>query len=170
MARSAPKVILNPKIVSILEQITRRHHSSQIMVRRSLIILKAAQGQQNKQIAAHLNLKRHTVGLWRTRFSKEIHRLDAAIATECKNSKLEEIVHEILSDKPRPGTPPNFTPEQVTQIIALACTPPCDCAVELSHWTPTTLAKEIIKRNIADSISPTSVWRFLKSGRLKTPS
>ncbi len=32
-----------------------------------------------------------------------------------------------LADAPKPGAPPKFTPEQICQIIALACEKPADC-------------------------------------------
>ncbi len=81
-------------------------------------------------------------------------------------NKLKELILDLLSDNPRPGAPPDFTPEQVTQIIALACSPPRDCGVELSHWTTTALAKEAVKQKIVDSISPASIGRFLKMRRI----
>jgi len=170
MARSAPSITLTQKVMSILEQFTRRRNAPQVMVKRAFIILEAA-GTQNKNsvLAKQVGVDIKTVGLWRRRWAKESFRIDAAIEKELPEKKLEELIVELLSDEQRSGTPPDFTPEQVTQIIALACTPPKDCEVELSHWTTTALAKEAIKRNIVDSISPASVGRFLKRGRPKTP-
>jgi len=73
-----------------------------------------------------------------------------------------------LSDLPRSGTPPKFTAEQLVQIMAVACEAPAESGRPVSHWTPPELADEVVKRQIVESISPSSVWRFLKSGRLKT--
>lgn len=101
--------------------------------------------------------------------AQESSRIDAALKNNCSDAQIQGIILDSLSDKPRPGAPPDFTAEQVTQIIALACSTPRDCGVELSHWTPGALAREAVKRKIVDSISPASVWRFFKRGGLKTP-
>jgi transposase len=153
--------------MSILEQFIRRRNAPQVMVKRAFIILRAAKNQENHLIAKEVGVTTRTVTLWRTRWFQESSRIDAAIAGDCKDNKLEELILNLLSDNPRPGAPPDFTPEQVTQIIALACSPPRDCGVELSHWTPTALAQEAVKRNIVDSISPATVGRFLNEANLK---
>ena len=64
-------------------------------------------------------------------------------------------------DDDRPGAPPKFTPEQMAGIIALACEPPADSGLPVSHWTPPELAREAIKRGLVESISPRQVDRFL---------
>jgi len=66
-----------------------------------------------------------------------------------------------LPNDERCGAPPKFTPERIAGIIALACEPPEDSAVPVSHWTPPELAREAIKRGIVESISPRRVDRFL---------
>ena len=76
-------------------------------------------------------------------------------------AELETRILAVLSDEPRSGAPPKFTPEQVVAIVALACEPPADSERPISHWTPTELAAEAIKRGIVDSISPRQVDRFL---------
>jgi hypothetical protein len=54
--------------------------------------------------------------------------------------------------------------------MALACEDPKASSLPISHWTPTELAKEAIRRGIVESISPRSVGRFLKGGRSPAPS
>jgi hypothetical protein len=78
---------------------------------------------------------------------------------------LRQLIEQTLSDAPRTGAPATFTPEQVCLLIALACEKPPE---HLSQWSRTSLVQEAIKRNIVDSISPTSIGRFLKSGADKT--
>jgi len=152
----------------ILEQFTRRRNAPQAMVKRALIILEAAKTQEKNAVLGKLiGIGVNAVGIWRRRWVEKSSTIDIAIKNDCSDKKLEEFVFEILSDKPRPGAPPDFTPEQVTQIVALACIPPKDCGIELSHWTPSALAREAIKRDIVDSISPASVGRFLKEADLK---
>jgi hypothetical protein len=67
----------------------------------------------------------------------------------------------VLSDEQRCGGPAKFSPEQVTAIIALACEPPADSGLPVSHWTPRELSREASKRGIVESISPRQVDRFL---------
>ena len=66
------------------------------------------------------------------------------------------------SDRQRPGTTKSFTVEQVVKIVALACESPEKSERPVSHWTPSELADEAIKRGIVEKISPRSVGRFLK--------
>lgn len=58
------------------------------------------------------------------------------------------MIINILSDRPRPGTPPTFTVEQAVQIIAIACENPQESQRQVSHWTPRELAQEVAKRGI----------------------
>jgi hypothetical protein len=80
---------------------------------------------------------------------------------------LRQLIEQTLSDAPRTGAPATFTPEQVCLLIALACEKPPE---HLSQWSRTSLVQEAIKRNIVESVSPTSIGRFLKSGTDKTAS
>ena len=76
---------------------------------------------------------------------------------------LEKLILTVLTDDARSGTPAKFTPEQVAAIIALACEPPAQSGPPVSHWTPTELAREAIKRKIVVTISPRHIDRFLAS-------
>jgi hypothetical protein len=81
------------------------------------------------------------------------------------------IVRGVLADAPRPGGPATFTPEQLCQIMAVACEPPGDSGRPISQWTPRELADEASKRGIVARISARTVGRFLVSGggRGQTP-
>lgn len=99
--------------------------------------------------------------MWRKRWLSASEKLEA-----CDKPKaLRELIESTLSDAPRPGAEPSFTPEEVCALIALSCETPPE---HLSEWSRTTLAEEAVKRGIVKSISPTSVGRFLKSGADKT--
>jgi putative transposase len=102
--------------------------------------------------------------LWRKRWLSATTELAAC---EGKPKALWQIIETTLADAPRPGIEPTFTAEQICQIIALACETPPEY---LSHWTRKTLAEEAVKRRIVETISPTTVGRFLKSGADKTAS
>lgn len=148
----------------ILEQIVRRASSPQAEVSRAKIILAAAAGRNNQQIADHLGLHLQTARAWRGRWAEAAERL-AAIESDGDEAALRAAVHELLSDAPRPGTPATFTPEQICQIVAVGCEPPAESGRPVTHWTPTELADEVIQRGIVSRISPRSVGRFLKRGR-----
>ena len=73
----------------------------------------------------------------------------------------------VLTDEPRPGAPGKFTPEQVTQILAVACEPPEKSGRPITHWTALELTDEVIKRGIVSSISPAQVSRYLREAALQ---
>ena len=59
-----------------------------------------------------------------------------------------------------------YSPEQIVQIVAVACEPPEKSGRPISHWSARELADEVKKRQIVKDISPRTVGRFLKTGRL----
>lgn len=73
-----------------LESQARKYTSSYYSVIRAKMILLAAQGQRNDQIAAGLSVPRQIVSKWRQRFFEE--RMAG------------------LADEPRTGRPPGFSP------------------------------------------------------------
>jgi putative transposase len=91
-------------------------------------------------------------------------------ADESSDKALTTVIVEALTDHPRSGTPATFTPEQIVQIVAVACEDPRDSGRPVSHWTPREVAEEVRKRGIVEAISTRSVGRFLKSGRFTAPS
>ena len=72
--------------------------------------------------------------------------------------------------RPAAGAPATFAPEQICAIVALACEPPEQSDLPLSHWSQSELAREAVRRGIVDSISHGSVGRFLKRGRPQAAS
>src|SRR6266849_2340805 len=68
MPKRATAVILNEKEQEGLLQITKRHRSEQQMVLRARIVLAAAHGSTNADIARELNVNVDTVRLWRDRW------------------------------------------------------------------------------------------------------
>lgn len=152
---------------TILERIVRRAQSAQCMVSRSKIILLADEGMGNQQIADELGMHVQTPRRWRNRWAEIAERLATAEA-ESTDKELHLMIEQVLSDQPRSGTPPTFTPEQICQIVALACEPPEESGRPVTHWTPAELADEAVKRKIVERISPRSVGRFLKGSRPET--
>jgi len=115
----------------------------------------------NQQIATQLGIYREQVRTWRGRWLAATDRLTAVEAQE-EEAALRDHLEAILVDAPRSGTPATFSPEQIIDIIAVACEDPQDSGHPLSHWTPSALRREVIKRQIVDSISSRQVGRFLK--------
>lgn len=165
-----PAVNLSDRLRAVLEHLARRQTSPQRLVRRVRIVLGAADGLNNAQIARQVGSSRGRVRLWRTRWLSAAPRLAAAATTADDARLLSALVADARDDAPRSGTPATFTAEQVVQLVALACEPPPSSDRPTSHWTPRELAEEAVTRGIVASISPRSVERFLGSGRPQPPS
>jgi len=147
----------------VLERIVRGHTSPQRLVRRARIVLRCADGHNNKQVSEAVGVYREAVREWRARWLEHSERL-AAVELEDDDKALSVAIEEVLSDAPRSGTPATFTPEQVVQIVALACEDPKESGRPVTHWSTPELAREAVKRGIVPSISPRSVGRFLGRG------
>ena len=159
-----PLIELSTRQFELLHQLTRRQSASQQLVRRARIVLLAASGANNSHIGAQLDLARGNVRVWRQRWLAASSRLQA-LEAELDNKQLLEQIELLLADEARPGTPATFSPEQVVQIIALACEKPPDCGRPISHWSARELADEAIERGIVKQISARSVGRFLKTSQ-----
>lgn len=129
------------------------------------MILKIGEGTSNREVARQMGKDRWTVIGWRKRWLKMGAKLKAAQAEGVEEKALKRVIAEALSDEPRSGAPPRFTPEQIVQIVALACEKPEESGRPISHWAPRELKEEVVKRGIVETISVRSVGRFLKSGR-----
>ncbi len=143
-----------------LERIVRRHTSSQRLVRRARIVPACADGHNNEQVSESVGVYREAVREWRARWMGESQRL-AASEAEGDDEVLSAAIAGVPADAPRSGAPATFAPEQVVQIVALACEHPEESGRPVTHWTTPELAAEAVKRGIVDSISPRSVGRFL---------
>jgi transposase len=124
---------------------------------RGRIVLAAAEGKNNTQIAKGEGITLDTVRLWRQRW------------VDLQPISLDGLsVEERLQDLPRPGAPARITADQVCQITALACEEPEESERSISHWTAREIADEIIQRGIVERISPRHAARLLKRGRSQT--
>ena len=168
MARRAPHVTVTSRQRPILEQWVRGRKTAQRLVQRARVVLLSAEGMTNGEQAGVVGVEQQFVGRWRKRWAAAQGRLAAAEAEGASNTDLQKLICGVLSDKRRSGTRPKFSPEQVTDIIALACESSGDSGLPISHWTPADLAPEAIKRGIVDSISPRHLDRFFKRSRPQT--
>lgn len=103
-----------------LESWARRRSSAQALAQRSRVVLLAAEGLNNSEIAERLGVHRPMVRKWRSRFAE--YRLDGLI------------------DEPRPGKPRTITDEQVEEVIVktLESTPK-----DATHWSTRSMAREV---------------------------
>jgi putative transposase len=161
----AVSITISPPQQAILDRLLRQHSTPQALVRRIQIIVAAAAGLPNEQIAQQVGCSPKTVRRWRARWAAA--QPDLA-AVEADDRALRTLVAEVIADAPRPGAPPTFTAEQIVHIIAIACTPPADSGRPVDAWTARELAAEAEKRQIVPSISARSVGRFLKTSRSQT--
>jgi transposase len=120
-----PSSVLGPVELSAgeraqLESWTRRRTSAQALAMRSRIVLLAAEGHNNTEIARELGIHRNVAGKWRSRFVE--YRLDG------------------LTDEPRPGRPRTISDEQVEEVIVktLESTPR-----DATHWSTRSMAREV---------------------------
>lgn len=149
-------------LVTLRNAVTAPSHLRQ----RAALILLAFDGLRNQDIAEQLGLGGRQVGRWRRRWAKAWNRL---VDIECLETKadLRRAIEGILTDGPRAGAPGKFTPEQVTQILAVACEPPEKSDRPITHWTAHELADEVVKRGIVASISTSQVSRYLREAAMQ---
>ena len=161
MGKKSVTLVVTPRQRQVLESFTRTKKAAQQWVERCRVVLLSAAGWPNAVPAVELGTDRPRVRRWRQRWARGLASLSAAEAAGATRSDLEKLIVEVLTDAARSGAPVTFSAEQVAGIIALACEPPLDSGVPVSHWTPTELASEAVKRGIVESISPRQVDRFL---------
>ena len=114
---------------------------------RARIVLAAAGGASNAAIGRALGVCDDTVRKWRRRFCQ--HGIDG------------------LRDRPRTGRPRRFPATVVAEVKALACEPPANSDVPLAKWSCPDLALEAAQRGIVESVSASTVRRWLSVDALK---
>ena len=160
MPGQAAKVVITERQQAVLLALSKSRTESRLVVQRATIVLRAFGGLRNEEIAAEIGLGRTQVGRWRRRWQAAWKELTLL---ECREPrKLREAIYEVLRDAPRSGRSSTFTPEQVTQIVALACEPPEKSNRPITHWTQRELRDEILLRKIVPRISISQVGRYLK--------
>jgi transposase len=116
--RVAQPIVLNEETRRKLERQSRGRSTQARVVLRSRIVLLAAEGLQNKQIATTLNVAPRMAALWRGRF-------------------IERGIEGLLKDAPRPGRTPSISRasliEKTTQSTPATAT----------QWSTRTMAREM---------------------------
>jgi transposase len=127
-----------------LEKQLRGRSTPVRVAQRSRIVLLAADGLQNKQIAAQMGIAPRMVALWRGRF-------------------IAQGVEGLLKDAPRPGRTPTISATIVSEVIAKTTQ---STPANATHWSRSTMARAM---NISDS-TVGRIWRAngLKPHRVDT--
>lgn len=151
MPRRAAPIDLSPEERETLERLRRRASTPQALARRARMILLADDGLGVCETAGVLCVWRKTVSQWRARW--------------LASSAAPASVAERLSDAPRSGAPARITAQEICAIVALACSPPRESGLPVTHWSQQDLADEAMRRGLVAQISQRSVGRFLKKNR-----
>lgn len=130
-----------------LQARVRAATTAQRDVLRARIVLAAAGGDANAQIARDLEVCVDTVRKWRRRYCAD--GLDG------------------LGDRPRPGRQPKFTAVEVAGVKALACSEPADHGLPLARWSATELAAQAAAQGLIRPVSLTTVRRWLAADVIK---
>jgi len=120
MSRRAMQVILNETDSQELKRWVGAHRTPQQVAQRCRIILAAARGRQDKEIAGSMQINYKTVALWRERFCSE--------GPDC--------LWEVAGGR---GRKPHFTADKIEEVInATLQTRP----VGATHWSCRTMAEK----------------------------
>ncbi len=114
---------------------------------RARIVLLAADGERNVEIARQDGVCVDVASKWRRRFCEE------GLAG--------------LKDRRRSGRPRQFGSAVVAGIKALACEPPERRHVPLSRWSSFELAAQAVSEGLVESISSSAVRRWLHAAAIK---
>lgn len=99
----------------------------------------------NSRIARGVNTSCSTVKHWRRRWASD----------------------KTIMDLPRSGAPRKFPASVRAQIIALACTRPMEHGKPWQRWSAEKLALVTVEKGISDSISASTIRRWLGEDKLK---
>jgi transposase len=136
--RVAKPVSLSDDQRAKLERWARGRSTPARLVLRAKIVLLAAQGQRNDEIAARLSCTRRTVGTWRQRF-------------------LQAGIPGIEKDAPRPGRQPAVRLQVAAKILKKTTQEKPGAA---THWSTRTMADAV-------GVSHSTVQRIWKANGLK---
>jgi len=136
--RVAKTIELDERTAGELRVLSKGRRVQARLQQRALVVLLAAQGWQNKDIAVQAGLDRRQVALWRQRF------LDAGIDA-------------LRKDAPRTGRPATVTAEVESRILHATLH---DKPVNATHWSTRTLAEHL-------GLGATTIRRVWRSNGLK---
>lgn len=162
----APPIPMTVLQREVLQDLGRRHTTSQQIAKRIRILLLANQEYSNSHIKRELGVSLNTVKSWRRRWQSAYDEL-VIYESYLHNQQVSPLdfrnrLISALTDLPRSGAPKTITLSQEKQIVALACEEPSQYQLEMTDWTHEMLAKVAIAKGIVTSISSRHVGRILK--------
>ena len=119
--RKAPVILLSEEDRATLERWSRGRRVPVRQAVRARVVLLAAAGVENQEIAKRVGASRPTVGLWRRRFA-------------------ESGICGIERDAPRGGRPPKQRKDLVAEILRKTTQ---ETPANATHWTTRSLAREL---------------------------
>jgi transposase len=138
MPKVAKPVVVSETETNQLHRWVRAQFTPQQVVLRARILLLAAQGREDLEIAHELNINRHTPARWRKRF-------------------LDEGLDGIWETAPGRGRKPRYNEQKVAEIVAATLqTKPKGG----THWSCRTMA-------VAQKVSPSTINRLWQEHNLK---
>ena len=133
-------VVLTPEEEKTCRSMISRGQNKAEVIRRAYILLKSHDGKTDVEIASDLYIDDETVRRTRIRFCAEG-------------------IKSALESQTAPGNEALLDEQQLAHLTALACSPAPAGRV---NWTGELLAQEMIKDGIVESISASTVNRYLK--------
>jgi transposase len=144
MSQKSHCVKLNKQERQQLEKIVRSGKDKARKITRSRILLLAANGKTDQEIATALDVCLATIFNVRRRYS-------------------QEGLTNALNEKERPGQPKRFKGKQLAKITAIACSKP---PAGRARWSLRLLADYVIELDIVEDISHQSIHNILKKTNL----
>ena len=117
--RIAAAVTLSPEQTEALERMARARSLPARVVERARVVLMAADGLENKEIAGRMNMTPEKAARWRNRF------LAGGVAA-------------LQKDAPRPGKPRTITERKVKRVVEMTLH---NKPVNATHWSTRTMAR-----------------------------
>jgi transposase len=136
--RRAPAIELNPEQKTALERLARQRSVPARLVERARIVLLAADGLENQQIATVMRMTPEKAARWRSRF-------------------LQGGIPALEKDAPRPGRKRTITDPKVKRVVRMTLE---QTPVNATHWSTRSMAQ-------AAGISEASVRRIWRAHGLK---
>ena len=136
--RVAAAIELSSEVRAELQKYVRRRTTPVRVAERCRIVLLAAEGFQNKQIAAELGVAPRMAALWRGRFPAQG-------------------VAGLMQDAPRPGRKPKIVAETIAEVVARTTQ---SKPANATHWSRSSMARQM-------GISESSVGRIWHAHGLK---
>lgn len=119
--RVAKTIELDEDTERELRVLAKRRTVEARLQQRALVVLLAAEGRQNKDIAVEAGLDRRQVALWRERF-------------------LNGGIDALRKDAPRSGRPATITAEMESRIVQTTLH---EAPIDATHWSTRTLARHL---------------------------